>query len=213
MARQISPTSFALLGLLSLRSWTTYELARQSERSLHWFFPRAERAIYQEAKRLVGLGWAAAAESWVGRRRRTTYRITASGRRALVDWLSQQPTPLQIESEGVLRIFFADQSGLAAMRASVHAMHEDARAALAQLAAMAQQWETAQMPFPERGPTNAVAMRLVGDLHRTVANWADWADGAIDQIERGPDSARQLANEVFADVATDASEPDDSAAP
>lgn len=78
--------------------------------------------------------------------------------------------------------------------------------------AMAAQWETAEMPFPDRGPTNAVAMRLVTDLHRTVANWADWADRAIDQIEHGSDTARQLADEVFADVATDASEPHDRAA-
>jgi DNA-binding PadR family transcriptional regulator len=203
MTRQISPTSYALLGLLSLRSWTTYELARQSERSLRWFFPRAERAVYQESKRLVELGWAAADQSWIGRRRSTTYRITTAGTSALQAWLRQRGAPLQVESEGLLRIFFADQAGLDEMRASVVVMREDARTALAQLAEMAAAWETNEAPFPERGGTNAVAMRLVADVHRTVARWADWADGAMDRIERGPDSAIGLADEVYADVATE----------
>lgn len=204
MTRQLSPTSYALLGLLSLRSWSTYELARQSERSLRWFFPRAERAVYQEAKRLVDLGWAAADQSWIGRRRSTTYCITTAGTSALQGWLRQRAAPLQLQSEGLLRIFFADQAGLDEMRASVGAMQEDARAALGQLGAMAAAWETGQAPFPERGGTNAVAMRLVTDVHRTVADWANWADGAIDRIERGAEQASRLADEVYADVATEA---------
>ena len=76
MTRKIPPTSYALLGLLSLQPWTTYELARQSERSLRWFFPRAERGVYQEAKRLVDLGWATSTATWAGRRKGTTYEIT-----------------------------------------------------------------------------------------------------------------------------------------
>ena len=48
-----STTSYALLGLLSLRSWTTYELAKQVQRSIGWFWPRAERKLYDEPKRLV----------------------------------------------------------------------------------------------------------------------------------------------------------------
>lgn len=83
-------------------------------------------------------------------------------------------------------------------------MQDDARAALGQLAAMAAAWETGQAPFPERGGTNAVAMRLVTDVHRTVADWANWADGAIDRIERGAEQASRLADEVYADVATEA---------
>ena len=51
-------TSYAVLGLLSLRSWTTYELAQQVRRSLNWFWPRAERKLYQEPKALVERGLA-----------------------------------------------------------------------------------------------------------------------------------------------------------
>ncbi len=196
--------TFALLGLLSLQPWTTYELARQSERSLRWFFPRAERAVYQEAKRLVGFGWAKAEESWTGRRKSTTYRITAQGRRELRGWLGTRGAPVQLESEALMKLFFAERDGTQMMRSSVEVMRADARTALEQLGSMAAQWESGQAPFPERGPTNAIPMRLVADLHRTIVQWADWADAALDRIAVSGESARQLADEVHFDVAKDA---------
>jgi hypothetical protein len=82
-------------------------------------------------------------------------------------------------------------------------MRHDAPAALGQLAAMARQWETGDAPFPDRGPTNAISMRLITDLHRTVARWAAWAGDSIDRIEQGEDSAWRLADEVFSDIARD----------
>jgi len=44
----LTTTSYALLGLLALRSWTTYELTKQVQRSLGWFWPRTERKLYDE---------------------------------------------------------------------------------------------------------------------------------------------------------------------
>src|SRR5690242_16493139 len=92
-------TSYAVLGLLSVRSWTAYELARQSERSLRWFFPRAERAVYLEVKRLVDLGLAHATAATTGRRRSTVYAITGAGEQALRDWLGRPSGGTEIVSE------------------------------------------------------------------------------------------------------------------
>ena len=38
--RQLSPTSFAILGLLSIQPFATYELAQQMDRTVRWFWPR-----------------------------------------------------------------------------------------------------------------------------------------------------------------------------
>ena len=54
----LTPTSFAMLGLLAIQPWTTYELAKQMQRSVHFFWPRAERKLYDEPKRLAALGLA-----------------------------------------------------------------------------------------------------------------------------------------------------------
>src|SRR4029078_4519614 len=84
-----STTSNAILGLLSLRSWTTYELAKQVQRSLGWFWPRAERKLYDEPKRLVAAGLAKSTAEMTGSRPRTVYTITARGRKALQRWLGE----------------------------------------------------------------------------------------------------------------------------
>src|SRR3954471_5692711 len=81
-------TSYAVLGLLSVRSWTAYELAKQVQRSLNWFWPRAERKLYEEPKRLVEQGLATAMREQTGQRPRTVYAITDDGRDALRGWLS-----------------------------------------------------------------------------------------------------------------------------
>ena len=85
---RLTTTSHALLGLLSIRPLSTYELAKQIERSLGWFWPRTERKIYDEARRLVGAGLVTASPEPVGKRRRTVYSITPAGRRSLTRWLA-----------------------------------------------------------------------------------------------------------------------------
>jgi DNA-binding PadR family transcriptional regulator len=74
-------------------------------------FTRAERAVYQEAKRLVALGWARAKNTATGPRISTVYRITPVGREALRGWLAEPSEPTHIESEAALKVFFADQAG------------------------------------------------------------------------------------------------------
>ena len=48
--KQLTPTSFAILGLLSIQPFTTYELAQQMDRTLSWFWPRAASMVYEEPK-------------------------------------------------------------------------------------------------------------------------------------------------------------------
>jgi DNA-binding PadR family transcriptional regulator len=178
-------TSYAILGLLALRPWTTYELARQSERSLRWFFPRAERAVYLEAKRLVALGWATARKTSTGRRASTVYRITAAGQKALHAWLGAPSAPTEIESEPALKVFFADQASLAALRATVDGIRADAARSLDRLAAMA----GSESEFPERATTNVLSMRLITDIQQSLWRWAEWATEAVDVLGRGDPKA------------------------
>ena len=49
----LTTTSYAVLALLALRPWTTYQLAKQMERSLGWIWPRAVSRLYEEPKKLV----------------------------------------------------------------------------------------------------------------------------------------------------------------
>src|SRR6516162_6651932 len=73
---KLTTTSYLILGLLALRRWSTYELAQQMKRSIHFYWPRAESHIYEEPKKLVAHGLAAASSEQTGRRPRTMYAIT-----------------------------------------------------------------------------------------------------------------------------------------
>ena len=105
---KLTPTSYAILGLLAIRPWSTYELTKLFGRSVQFVMPRSEANRYLEAKRLVDAGLAIADETSVGQRRRTEYRITAAGCAALEAWLERPARPSALESEGLLKVLFGD---------------------------------------------------------------------------------------------------------
>src|SRR4051795_4778466 len=107
--RALTPTSYAVLGLLAIRPWTTYELATQLDRTLSRFWPRARSKLYEEPKKLVEHGLAAAARGANGRRPRTVYTITQAGRTALAGWLATESSVPVFESEHILKVFYAEQ--------------------------------------------------------------------------------------------------------
>ena len=54
----LTTTSYSVLALLALQPWTTYQLAKQMERSLGFIWPRAVSRLYEEPKKLVAAGLA-----------------------------------------------------------------------------------------------------------------------------------------------------------
>jgi len=197
---ELSSTSYALLGLLAVRPWTTYELANQTKRSLRFFFPRAERHLYAEAKRLADGGLARSEEAFTGRRRSTTYAITPAGRRALQKWLRTEPAPPVLEAEVLLRTFFADSGRQQDLLAALETARQQAIVAQGELAAMARQSLDGEAPFPERASVGALGLRFVTDFHRLVEQWATWASDEVATWThpdgRGWDGARVVNADV-----------------
>jgi PadR family transcriptional regulator, regulatory protein AphA len=171
MASPRTTTSYAILGLLAVRPWTTYELAKQVRRSLNWFWPRAERKLYDEPRRLVADGLATASEGFTGRRKRTTYAITDGGRSELARWLGEPPAPRTHEFEGMVRVFFADSGDLDQLRATLDRIEAEADERLAALAEMAV--EPGQ--YPERLHLSALCLQLQLEQEAAVRRWTRWA--------------------------------------
>ena len=189
MASPLTPTSYAILGLLGLRSWTTYELAQQMGRALGQFWPRAESKLYEEPKKLVAHGLARAAPGTVGRRSRTVYTITPKGRRALRAWLA---TPAEadgpaFEFEHLIRVFFAEhgtRDDLLATLASLDAWVEQ-RARLGVV--ICREYLRGEGAFPERLPWLIVTGRFLIEVPLAVARWAEWAE---ETVRNWPDDIR-----------------------
>jgi DNA-binding PadR family transcriptional regulator len=171
----MTTTSYALLGLLGLRKWSTYELAKQVERSLGWFWPRTERKLYDQAKRLVEEGLATASSAGTGARPRTLYGITPKGRKALRAWLNEPSAPPKLESEAQVRVFFADAGDLDQLQSTLTQIGEQARDQLDNLHNLIAASEAPDYEYAKRTHLNAISFRFQLDYHQMTAQWADWA--------------------------------------
>lgn len=175
----LSTTSYAILSLLSVRPWTTYELARQMERSLSSFWPSAESVVYEEPKKLARLGLATATTGHTGRRPRTTYAITPEGRAALRAWLDQPGAGPKLEFEAMIQVAFADAGSkdqlLATLRAIRGYADEQRKVARARLSEYA---ETGG-PFPERLPVIALSAKFFSEYAELLARWSAWAEAEV----------------------------------
>jgi PadR family transcriptional regulator AphA len=171
----MSTTSHAILGLLALRSWTTYELAKQVQRSVGWFWPRAERKLYDEPKRLVAAGFAKSVQEMTGARPRTVYSVTARGRTALRRWLDEPPAAPSLEFEGLVKVFFADGGTLEQLEKTLTAIAGAADARVAELEVKVEEITAGDVAFRERLPINTIALRFQFDHERLIGSWARWA--------------------------------------
>lgn len=196
-ARELTTTSYALLGLLAVRAWSTYELAKQMKRNLHFFWPRAESNLYAEAKRLVAGGWARADARPVGQRRRTVYSITARGRRALEAWLNEPASPARLESEPLVKFAFSENATKATAIANLQRFREDAATRLRDLRAIFEQYLRGEIPFPQRIHINVVAWRLVWAHAESDLEWATWA---LEEVGRWPSTRTPTGREASLEI-------------
>lgn len=196
--RALTTTSFAILGLLSVRPWPAYELTGQMTRGMRHTWPRAESRLYQEPKNLVAHGLATASTELTGRRRRTIYTITARGRRELARWLEAESAPPQLESEAVLRATFADAGSKDALLGTLRKLRADGAALGQQLADQAEGYVSTGGPFPGRLHLIALVGRFLSDYAELLAGWAAWAEDTVaGWPATGPAEAVPIPAEVF----------------
>jgi DNA-binding PadR family transcriptional regulator len=178
--RRTATTANAILGLLALRpEWSTWELTKQLRRNMRFFWPRAESQIYEEAKGLVTKGLAKDRQSFTGRRARTSYAITARGRKQLRDWLASPPKPTALECEPLLRVFLGglgtdDQlnAALAQIRADAHAILDVGRVVGAEYLA-------GTAPFQDQVHTRALVFDFLSHHALMLLDWADRAEATV----------------------------------
>jgi len=179
-AKQLTTTSYAILGLLAIRDWTTYELAQQMQRSMRNFWPRAERRIYDEPKALVAHGLATAETQHTGRRPSTVYSITPAGRSALHAWLARPGAGPVLEWDALLKVFLADHGSKEALLANIRAMREWAEAEHRDGTQLVHDYLATGGPFPERLHIIALMIRFLGtEWAAAVHRWATWAEQEV----------------------------------
>jgi PadR family transcriptional regulator AphA len=176
---ELTTTSYAILSLLAVRAWTTYELAQQMERSVGAMWPRAQSVVYEEPKRLARSGFARARREYTGKRGSTVYAITPQGRRALAAWLAAPGAGPTVEFEALLKVAFSDHGSLEGLRANLAAIRAYVKEDIAYGEARLREYAESGGPFPERLPVISLAARYFYERAHALRRWVEWAEAAV----------------------------------
>ena len=105
----MSTSALALLGLLSIRDMSGYELSAFADKSLGYFWPMHRSLVYRELRRLEDAGHVAGTD--VPQERlpdKRVYQLTDAGRTRLQEWLTAPgfESP-RYRNEFLVKFFFA----------------------------------------------------------------------------------------------------------
>jgi DNA-binding PadR family transcriptional regulator len=205
MAQALTTTSYAILGLLAVKPWTTYELAQQMKRAVGQFWPRAESNLYAEPKKLVALGLARSSREKVGKRPRTIYTITDEGRQALAEWIPTPGAGPVLEFEQLIKVFFAEHGSKQDLLATIESTRTWTEERLAATVDIPRGYLQGQGPFPERLAWIMLSGQFLKEFTFAVGRWAEWA---AEVVEEWPDDIRDAEPDwpALEAMATDADE-------
>jgi PadR family transcriptional regulator, regulatory protein AphA len=121
---ELSATGRVILGVLSVEPRSGYDIKALTDKSTRFFWAASYGQIYPELKRLAERGLIEGSDEPHGDRKRTVFRITRDGRRALDEWLNAPDQVHELRDEGLLKLFFAGTQGRDAVRAAIRGKRE-----------------------------------------------------------------------------------------
>src|ERR1700679_2626816 len=135
----LSATAYVVLGLVSIRPATGYDLTSYAQRSIGAFFPLTRSHIYAELDRLHRLGLLEATQTEQHNApTKRTYEVTLSGRAEMQAWLEDSELREErARSMFLVRIFFGDRTSPERLAALLDEFESAARARRDRLAAVA----------------------------------------------------------------------------
>ena len=177
----MTTSSYAVLALLDLKSWTGYELTQQAYRSLRYAWPKSERLLYSEPKKLVELGLATSQQEQSGGRTRNRYTITADGRAALAEWTSTRTQPPRLEIEALLRLLFADHGSRDELLRALEELEGDIGEHHEAIVELMASYLDEGHPFPQRTHLSVLFATFQIEIFKTIERWIEFARDEIDE--------------------------------
>ena len=181
---ELSATGKVILGMLAARPRSGYEIKQLVDTSARFFWAASYGQIYPELKKLESEGLIAGDDSSRGARQRTTFRLTAAGKRAAREWIRKPPAVLETRDEGLLQLFFAGavEPGRAAGIA-----RERAAASREKAAELRVIWEAVDQAGKPEGPDVEPDLGSMTVLRYGIemSEWAaEWFERAAEDLER-----------------------------
>jgi PadR family transcriptional regulator AphA len=199
--KKLTPTSYALLGLLARRPWSAYELNVNMQTSvIGAFWPRAASHVYSEPKKLVTLKLATAKQEQLNGRDRTVYKITAAGLKTLQDWLAS-PTEsyVTLSFEAMLKFLYAASGDKKTLEANLDDIEQGTLRAAAAILEGVRPMATEQSQSTEGMPYNGMALNFLADVIEAELAWVKAVRVDLDKLKhtRSGEQSTQMGLESY----------------
>jgi DNA-binding PadR family transcriptional regulator len=133
-----SSTTYAILGLLTIKPMSAYELVKFSKETIGFFWNESYGNIHKNLKNLLDEGWVDLLQDQSDPRGKKTYAINLAGRQQLGDWLASPPEEVLLRDELLLKLFVSEQKDLGSVVAFVEREAKQMAEAVAVLEQVAQ---------------------------------------------------------------------------
>ena len=180
---QRNRTKLAVLGFLTWKPMSGYEIKKAIDRSISNFWSESYGQIYPILQELAAEGLATSASAkGEGTREQTIYTITEAGRVSLREWLAEPAAPERSRVELLLKLFFGRHADPAACLRHVETARARYDVDLSELEAIERHFDANLTELPD-----APYWRLTLDyglaLHRMQLAWADQALAALRALQ------------------------------
>ena len=167
-------TAEALLGVLSLRPMSGYQIRQQIEQSIGNFWQESYGQIYPTLKRLRAERLVTIEEA-EGRRSRAeskVYSLTETGRERVMRWIGTPSLPRVPRNEMLLKIFFGEMVPLETVREQVRDFRARHEAQLLRFAGI-EQWMRSEHGHDPRMPFWLMTLRYGQAESQAMVAWAE----------------------------------------
>jgi len=179
-----STTRFALLGMLSIRPMSGYDIKKLIETSVSYFWTESYGQIYPILKKLVTEKLVTrTTQKQSGKPDRHVYALTAAGRRILRDWLARSPAPKVDRNELLLKLFFGEEIPPAVSAAHLAEFRERQTQLLERYRAIEHEIRNAKKGNPNT-PFWLITLRYGQRSSEALLRWCDDATDILKKIKR-----------------------------
>lgn len=121
-----SSTDLAILGMLTFKPMSGYEIRQRMSQSIAHFWSESYGQLYPSLKRLEVRGLVTKRTEPGQKRERHIYTITAAGRARLQEWLASEPKAQPPRNELLLKLFFLSPDAAPVSASQVRSAREAA---------------------------------------------------------------------------------------
>lgn len=185
---ELSNTAYVILGFLQRSALSGYDVKQKIDGSTRFFFASSYGQIYPELKKLEQRGLIEGAAKSQGQRARTEYSITPQGQDELDQWLVSPGSALELRDEGLLKLFFALNTGREIQIDRLKEIRAERAEGLAKLKEVEKNTSGSIPEMPE------IALAYGLELYEFIIGWTNRAIAKLESTPPMPDPSPSLAN-------------------